>query len=70
MSKEAGMSQYTPGPWVVKPGICKHDHPDTSADVVGHDGVFVADYMDCRDPGCGVCHVCQEPHTTANHGCA
>lgn len=34
---------HTPGPWTVRRGVCRQDHPDTSADVQGRDGQFVAD---------------------------
>lgn len=37
-----------PGPWTVVDGVCKHDHPDTSADVRAVDGSFVAD-CGCAD---------------------
>jgi hypothetical protein len=33
---------HTPGPWGIRPGICRNDHPDTSADVHGPFGDFVA----------------------------
>jgi len=36
-SKEAGSPDgrlHTPGPWKVLTGVCRQDHPDTSADVV------------------------------------
>lgn len=34
---------HTLGPWVVRRGVCRYDHPDTSADVHGPNGEFVAD---------------------------
>jgi hypothetical protein len=33
----------TPGPWHMRTGVCRNDHPDTSADVHGAHGQFVAD---------------------------
>jgi hypothetical protein len=36
-------SAHTPGPWSVRYGVCRNDHPDTSADVHGPQGQFVAD---------------------------
>lgn len=38
----------TPGPWAVELGVCRRDHPETSADVLGADGVVVAD-CGCHD---------------------
>lgn len=34
---------HTPGPWHMRTGVCRNDHPDTSADVHGADGQFIAD---------------------------
>jgi len=34
--------KHTPTPWSVKLGHCRHDHPDTSADVVDIEGFPVA----------------------------
>lgn len=34
---------WPPGPWTVLTGVCRNDHPDTSADVLGADGEVVAD---------------------------
>lgn len=39
---------HTPQPWRVRYGVCRNDHPDTSADVQGRDGQFVAD-CGCHD---------------------
>jgi hypothetical protein len=36
-------SAPTPSPWTVVTGVCRNDHPDTSADVLGADDVVVAD---------------------------
>lgn len=38
----------TMGPWSVRRAVCRHDHPDTSADVHGVNGEFVAD-CGCHD---------------------
>lgn len=35
-------AKHTPGPWRVVVGICKNDHPDTSADVYGPQTTHVA----------------------------
>ena len=37
------MSTYSPAPWSRRLGVCRNDHPDTSADVLGAHGEFVAD---------------------------
>lgn len=29
------MSEPTMRPWHIKTGVCRHDHPDTSADILG-----------------------------------
>ncbi len=34
---------HTLAPWRVVTGVCRHDHPDTSADVVADGDVVVAD---------------------------
>jgi hypothetical protein len=36
------MARHTPGPWTVVTGVCRNDHPDTSADVRGPTGEPVA----------------------------
>lgn len=35
-------SQHSPLPWRIERGVCKNDHPHTSADVIDAEGVFVA----------------------------
>lgn len=37
------MASYSSAPWSVRFGVCRNDHPDTSADVHGAHGEFVAD---------------------------
>jgi len=39
---ESPDTERTPGPWRVVTGVCHNDHPDTSADVLGPDNVFIA----------------------------
>lgn len=41
----------TPGPWTIETGVCRNDHPDSSADVTGtneHGDVVVAN-CGCHD---------------------
>jgi len=42
------IAQHSPLPWVMRAGVCRRDHPDTSADVHGRDGQFIAD-CGCHD---------------------
>lgn len=50
------MEKRTPAPWVVRPAVCRYDHPDTSADVQGPQGQFVAD-CGCHDQATANAHL-------------
>lgn len=71
------IAKHTPGPWTVRPGVCRNDHPDTSADVHGRDGQFVADCGCHEQATANACLIAAAPELLAAvqvileepHGC-
>ncbi len=48
---------HTPGPWTVLTGVCRNDHPDTSADVINADGKVVVANCGCHEAAIANAHL-------------
>jgi hypothetical protein len=49
--------EHTPGPWTVLTGVCRNDHPDTSADVLGANGTVVVANCGCHEAAIANAHL-------------